>query len=299
MPRRVERSGPPPGFDDDRRIGQRRDEPVAQQEAPLGRRRPGRDLGHDHPAIGDPAKQLLVTAGVEPIEPAGEHRDGRAAARQGGAVCRTVDAVRGSGHDREAAVDEAAGRLDRDVLAIAGRGSRTHEGDRTVERAQPRRIATHPEREGRVHVEVIQLLWPVVVTGNEHAHAEPPRLAQREQHRRRRCAWSPPLEGIRPLVGGQHICRRPVQFGDQVVRIRAGNHALQRLHRPDCLDQRSGVTVARLGDHGPGRTCEPFGDLLAIEVLARRSADERRELRLRDACDAHAAACRSSSARPI
>ena len=297
---RVERAGAPAGLDDDRRTAERGDHPVAQQESPLRRRRARRHLrDHDAP-VGDAPEQLLVPARVEAIQAAGENRDGRALTGERRTVRRSVDAVGGTRHDRESAVDEPARRLDRHVLAVAGRRPSADERDRPLERRRACRRRRAPTGRTARAPRARR-----AAAGQSSSPGTSNRIPNRAACRSASSAGADALRGRQRLSASVHWSAEISASQTSASSAASSSASTPEMTRssaatgPSACHQHPGIPIARLGDGRPRRSREAFGDAVAIQLLPRDRADQRRELRLGDSRDAHAtAACRRSRARP-
>ena len=83
---RVEGAGPPPGFEYDAGPPGRRNQPVALQKPPFGRRRPAGQFGDDGPDCGDALEERVVTSRVEAVHSTGQERNGQSRTGQRGSV---------------------------------------------------------------------------------------------------------------------------------------------------------------------------------------------------------------------
>lgn len=195
-----------------------------------------------------------------------------------------VDAECGSRHDREAAIDQSARDLDRDVLAVARGRPGAHDRDRATEAAEDRRIAPHPERHRRVHPEVVEAGRPLGVAGDDEPRPESGRLPQVQGGVDLPHARTPALGGLgeRAARGGVH-------------RARAGGQQVESPHGAHRGDQPAGIGIPGFGDRRPSGPGVPLADLVAVEPpVGNEGAHEHGEVGVRG----HAAARLSSRARP-
>ena len=126
----------------------------------------------DHRArLGDAADELGVADRVRPIGAAREEGDSEPADRERGAVRRTVDAVRAAGDDRDAGAGEVGRQLQRDVVAVRGRGTGADDRDGRIQPPQSRGVAAHPQAQRRVLGEIVELPRPFRVGAGHDPHA--------------------------------------------------------------------------------------------------------------------------------
>ena len=115
---------------------------------------------------------------VEAIDAAGEERDGRAVAGEGGPMRHAVDAVGAARDDGEPTVDEARRGFHRDVLAVAGRRASADEGDRRHAPGERVGAAANPQADRRVHAEFVDAARPRGIAGHDVPRADARRLRQ-------------------------------------------------------------------------------------------------------------------------
>ncbi len=113
------------------------------------RSRPWRPLADDQTALGDPVQQRTVAGRIGAVDPAREHGDGRPLGGECSSVRRGVDAERSARHHRPAALGELVAELGGDVLAVGGRGARSHDRHRAVDQLVEPIRTTHPQGERR------------------------------------------------------------------------------------------------------------------------------------------------------
>src|SRR5690606_750485 len=97
---------------------------------------------------------------------------------EGGSMRGAVDAKRRPRDDREAAIDEPARRLDRDVLPVTGRRPGTDDRDRQIECTEQACVAAHPECGWRVRAEVVKCQRPLGVARDDESRVEARRLPE-------------------------------------------------------------------------------------------------------------------------
>ena len=165
-----QRAGPDRRLDHDRARGERRDQPVALEEALLARHRPRRHLAHHCALLDGPPEQVGVAGGVEPVDTTREKRDGRRPGHQRTPVRLRVDAVGAARDHREPAVGQAARQGPRHADAVVRAGARTDQGRRTCGQPGQVRIAANPQRQRTARVQVSEPGRPArVVRGQERA----------------------------------------------------------------------------------------------------------------------------------
>ena len=144
-------AGPAPGgrLDDDRDVGDRRDDPVADGEADrLGPDTEAR-FAHDEPRGAHLRVERSVPAGILDVEPRRDDTDRRAAAEQGTFVGGGVDPDREAAHDGHTRLGEIGREGTGVVETVGSRGARADDGDtRRVERVGS--VALGEEHRGMV-----------------------------------------------------------------------------------------------------------------------------------------------------
>ena len=202
-------------------------------------RRAARQFGDDRAGLRDAGEERLVAERVEAIDAAGEERDRRAVAREGGAMRHAVDAVGTAGDDREPAIDETgrglpsrrarrtrsrharrparwSGRARRERRCVRAPTGRSARARRARRRRGPRGIAGHDE---------------------PRADAWPPASSDRTNPRRGRGAGASVRDPTRPRARRDR--RPPRRPGRRAVRpIGAARSASAAACRADRRDQR-------------------------------------------------------------
>ncbi len=121
------------------------------------------------------------------------------------------------------------------------------------------RVAEAPERERRMHAEVVDAEGPRVVARQEQADAEMGGVPERAERRVAVEAGPPAVEALRELPPSRRR-RALVQHGE-------------RLGGPEGADERTGDAVPRLGDAGPGAPREGLERALRIRRVGPDAGD--------------------------
>ncbi len=128
-------------LDDDRGLGERSDDAVADGEAPRRRLDARPPLRDDHARRGDARGERGVAPRVVAVDAAAEHRDRAPTAVERAGVSRRVDAERKTADHAHSGVGQLAGEGARETLARRRRRSCADHGDgrRSARRARVRR----------------------------------------------------------------------------------------------------------------------------------------------------------------
>ena len=241
------RQGPAPGagLDDDGRVGESADDPVASWKGAAVRRRLRRELADHRAALGhDRPSQPAVGGRVQPQVAAADDGDGDPAGAEGRRVSGRIDPERQARDHRhvesgDRVGDPAAGRTPdgrRPAGADDGRGPRAFEragrsGDvehrwRQLDAAQPRRVVVVDQRDGPHARPVERGELPV---GIGRCVRDGPRDRRRE---RRRAV-------VEPDGGGHEPGRAARRAGlpQDGARVAEGRDQPRERHGPDALDR--------------------------------------------------------------
>ncbi len=178
MPGGVQGAAAQPGLDHDGAPGQRPDHTIPDEEAPAGRRPPGRPLTDQHALRGDTRQQVPMAGRIDPVHPAGQHGDGHTVGGQGATVRAAVDAVRAARYDGPATLAQRGGHLGADVRSVGRGGAGSYDRDRTKAAVAQIGFPAQPQRVRSGRAQRVELRGPFRFARADQADAVPVKSGQ-------------------------------------------------------------------------------------------------------------------------